>query len=1229
MTVKDLFPGNAFTPFREDIGAAAAGAGPQPVVNHTLAGLADLIQLPANAQAAAPQARPNPLANVTSFVSDILRVNHQLGAQAVQGVSRAAVLEQLAAAEPEVHARYIEWTALSAMVALRGVYSMYGLQVEMEPMELDAGRYLFDRALLFALYNMSPAYRFQVTGTDPNTGRPATGRLFYLTQNGKPFAIYSDEIGVCPMVYYAGADFADLVPWYQAGEDAHKSWRDPLACRLGDYAENRFKWWMVRNGRQNAVEVPAPAALAVYDRCATVGGWEAARAGLTALYQNGSPENEARSAAFCTVCGGYLDADNVPRLLPMFFTYDLLLAHKTSPDEPCGLGCDTAGGWQPLALTGSEATRAQLPQMDLLVPVIPFTRAAAALCGSEFEIVSLAFEAQAAGPEQLACVQMHAELQFNDLMQQRLTFTRTYPIDRIQGGVLPYLMVWPWVPLPEHSWNRFYATQKASDAGMNQMYGEGFSGALTLQMTEGAARSVQEKGNPDAAAEGWQVVCSQERFRYALVHTAEGAPRGVVFIPRVKAHPAPAVPADYEVSVDFGTTSTVCAIKDTRGNVDFLPYVEFGRNVTIGDQVNDIEKVAQKRWLGRASARTGSTLLARKTLSAAQLFDLVRGDGDQDDAMQMFLDGRFFLATSTLLCGYTANGDFEHQGIYNDLKLSTDNDIGKTRAGELFLAGVYIQALLYVLSANDGAGRIRTLRVSYPGALTRNILGARWNQAAALVNRCLSGGAGSAYALDPAQIQYCTEAQAAQLYNEAHAVAMSKYLNVDIGGGTTDLSVVLADPAPAGSLPTLSFKYAGREIMINSFIQAYRRWKEDGDQTLAQRHFKKIWGAPLDPQVDAAYADVVRDQLTDRFFKRCATMTSEAQQLSAQQDETLRTLLEILMNDFDMALPNTGDYNLLREVFSLKFFLLMRMVAEFMARNPETLAQMTDLVVTDEGEEVESLCISLTGTAAMTLQHVFNLPLQQLQQLDSIGMDTPAQRMLHAVAAMMARVMGKDRLAITLRLSADVREKKEVAFGVLHGDSFAAQAVRLTATPAQVFDLIFQMDGAQRRDWYRTTFGAPLLADEEKQRDQVAKKLDAVTAVNLEKYKNDLSQKVNAAQLNREIDTLQKETGDLEQKVERIFQEWSDFAETPDGTWPPAAPVDANVGLGRGKTRLSEVLPMGIGLINSIREALRNMKSGSEMRYLSSISEEGYRETLLTMYVVERIINQALYQNQK
>lgn len=1220
-TINELFKGKAFMPFDRDIGSAAAGSGPQPVVGYTLAQLADEIKLPEHAGVSAPQARPNPLANMTSFVSDVNAVNRMLSDN---NANRTGILNTLKQEKPDVYARYIEWSALSAVVALRGVYSMYGLRVDMYAEELNANVNLFDRALLFALNNMSLSYRFQVTGQDPLTASPITGKLFYLTQDGKPFALYSDEISVCPMVDYHDVSFEGLVSWYKPGENEHKSWLDPLNCNIGDYAENRFKWWMVHNNRQVAVGVKDPFALQSYDRCATPGDWQVPNAALTALYNQSYAENVQRAANFCTVCGAYLDNNEEPQMLPRFFTSELLLAQKTSEDEPCGLGYNTTdGNWNALELIGDDATRAQLSEMNCMVPVIPFTREAVELYGSEFTIQSLSFKAHAAGVDELKSVDMHAVLQLNDIQPQTFIFTRTYPIEKIVSGLLPYLMVWPWVPLPINSWNLFYATQKESDASFNQLCGEGFSGALTLELPEGNTYSVQEKGNPQATQEAWQVTSSNFRFRYALVYDKEEhRPMGVVLIPKVEDLKAAPIPADYEVSVDFGTTSTVCAIKNTMGDVDFLPYTEFGRNVTTGDHDGDIVKVAERRWLGRASAQTEDTLLARKTLSAAQLFDCVKPD---DEPTQMFVDGRFFLATSTQLCGYTANGGFAHQGIYNDLKLSTENDVDQSNASVLFLAGVYTQALLYVLSTTNGAGRISALRVSYPGALTRNILGARWYQAADLINSCLYDGNASPYALDPTAIQYCTEAEAAQHYNNRTTVDMAKYLNVDIGGGTTDLSVVLPDAEYM--LPTLSFKYAGREIIINSFIQAYRRWKEDGDFKQAQKHFKKIWTRALDPQMTEERADLVRNQLVENFFARCAQM-DDAMLAGAHENETLRTLLEILLNDFDMVLPNQGEYNLLREIFSLKFFLLMFMVAEFMAQNPTMMADLTDIVISDEGEEVDNLCISLTGTAAMTLQHVFNQPLNQLQQLSSLDSVKPAQRMMSKVAAMMARVMGKKNLSVTLRLSTDVREKKEVAFGVLFGATGVDQQADISVKEEEVVDLVFCMEPEQRRMWYKTTFGAPMIADEEKQRAQVEKKVKGVDPVDLEKYKNDLSQKVNASRLICQIAQLQKDNDELVERVEQFLQEWSAFVNVQMGTWPAPAPVGANVGMGKSATRLNQVLPKGIALKNSINEALRNIRNANEMRYLSSVSEDSYREALLMVYVVERVINQTLYRNQ-
>lgn len=1241
--VRDLFPGRAFTPFVTEIGGAAGNAGPAPVEGHTLSQLADMIPVPDGAASSAPQARPNPLANITSFVTTIGRVNRLLEHDATVGRSRRDTLDQLRRDESDAYARYIEWSALSATVALRGVYSMYGLSVTMQSEELDGRRYLFDRALLFALHNMGPSYQFLVSSEDPLTGQPLTGKLFYLMQNGSPFAIYSDEIGVCPILNYRDTSFDGMVPWYspRADQDEHASWRDPLDCGTGPYVENRFKWWMVRNNRRNAVEVPdaALAALAAYDACATIGGWDVACQELQALYEHRYPDHAGRAERFGTVCGGYIDEQSgLPRMLPPFFTSRLLLACKETADEPCGLGYNSSdGSWHSLSLTGDSATFQQLSGLDRLVPVIPFTRQAAELYGNEFEIEALRFDAYAAGPDRLARVEMHAQLVFQDINAQRFAFTRVYPLEEIVSGLLPYLTVWPWVALPRDSWTTFYATQKDSEADYRPLCGEGFSDTLRLELSEGVSYTVQEKGNPLAAKQSWQVTCHNRRFRYASVCPQSGSPLGVVLIPRVQELDArPLVPANYQLSIDFGTTSTVCAIKDPAGRVSFLPYQEFGRNVTIGDREHDFARVAERRWLGRASENTGDTLLDRKTLSTAQLFDWTPADGAPPPAhaaLKMFVSGRFFLATSTQLCGYTANGSFQNQGIYNDLKLSTDTDTAQMQAGVLFLAGLYMQALLYVLSSTQGVGQIGALRVSFPGGLTRDILEDRWNFAADLVNSCLAPN--SPYRLDVNAIQYCTEAEAARRFNQAHIALPGTrgYLNVDVGGGTTDISIVTTPPDPTA--PSLSFKYAGREVIINSFIQAYRHWKDDSQQEAARQHFSQIWTNALDPLVPPERAAEVRSQLIGNFFRECSQY-NDAMLARAGDSESLRMMLEILLNDFDMVVPRLGQYNLLRSLFTAKFFLLMRMVAEFMAQNADRLEALIDTSYNTAGEPMQNICISFTGTAAMTLQHVFALPADQLNQLSSLRQDLPAGRMLGKVAAMVGRVVGKPSLALTLMISPTVREKKEVAFGILTADGFQDDAVEMpAATEQEVASLFFQLDPAQRRDWYRRKFGENLAAEDADQQAQVTRRLDGATGETLEKYHNSLSRRVNESKIRGWIAEIRRDPAAMQAEVEQAIKSWSSFTEAQghaQTTWPVAAPRDTNLGLGSGKTTLDLVLPRGNELTNAIINALNELDnpetSASLLRYLVSIPEDVYRRSLLLIYVVEKIINQALYQNQ-
>lgn len=1269
--VKDLFPSNALLPFQQVVGGTDGTAGPQKLSIVTLSDLADSIVLSGDTAAAASQARPNPLANITSFVTTIKEQNKNLKDQyAASANADHRKVRRDVLTDPKLDtasaARYVEWSALSAAVALRGVYSMCGLNITMKPEELDGEQYLFDKALLFSMHQMSDAYRFMVDRVDPTNGRPLGGKLFYLYQNDKPFAIYSDEIGVCPIMNYDKQLFAGLVPWHKPMEsaDEHNCWADPLSLDQGEYVENRYIWWMVKNGYPEAVgQAAAGNPLPLYDQFATrqgvtgndsTTGWQVMLQTLEQLYTANYPQHAGKAATFCTVCGGYLKEVTLPghaeptveaRVLPLFFTPKLLLAQKKAAGEPCGLGYNDKApidavtnpnpvGWQSLKLVGDEATRQMLPSMDRLVPVVPFTEAAAQLHGVEFELYGLTFKVyakQTQGVGKIDRIDMHATLRFTDVQPQSFSFVRSYTAQEIVSGLLPYLTVWPWVALPKNVWKNFYATQKASDADYEPMHGVPFSGKLNLQITEGESFAVQEFGNPNAADEQWNVVRNDKRFRYAVVKNASGATAGIVFVKEVQDYDVTDINLlpTYALSVDFGTTSTVCAIRDAGGNIIHLPYLEYGCNVTIGDEDEDMTPVAERRWLGRSKPTTGETLLQRKTLSVAQLFD---GNGPGNG---QFLSGRFFLATSSQLCGYTARGSFGSQQIYNDLKLSVDNRADQQRAAQLYLAGVYTQALLYVLSRH---GRIGELYSSYPSSLTLGALQSCWAGASNLINGNLVGGSASPYRMSTSGIQYCTEADAAYRYNRDRVPGV-RYLSVDIGGGTTDVTLVGAGVPEDHSL---SVKYAGREIIVNSFIQAYRRWADDAGSVAAKQHFTRIWGNALDQTWDAAHAARVRNDLIEEFFRQCPKNVNSEQLLNVVDDESLRMIVEILLNDFDMVMPaDGGEYNLFRSIITAKFFMLMHLVARFMAKNKEWLLERAN-VIPYRNERYKMITIAFTGTAAMTLMHVFNTAgINVLDSQDSLGgrMPGPISQMLSKVAAMISAEMGEP-IAIKLAIGANVREKEEVAYGMLQpvaagADVPAADIIGLpTVDVDTVMELLYKMDEQDRFNWWLDEFNYYIGTKE-----QVQDALEFEPIEKLTDYANSLRTKSNEKQVAQVLDDLMVNNfkpdapvGSLIKSVASLIRYWSAVTDQAGNagvnTWPVQCAPDTNLGL-NGKTSLSSILPRGQELSPCVQNAVQSLqKDAVRTRYLVSVDDAEYRNSLLLVYVIENIINMALRDRQ-
>lgn len=1232
MSIRERFPGKVMAPVEDGNIITANNPGPSTVSG----GLEQIIKDMA-AQGTGGEnvshAIPNPLANITSFVKLVNEVNVKITEGSNKGITREQVIMSL---EKTEKSRYLEWLGLSAVVALRGVYSMSGLEVRMEKVPLNQDS-LFDCALMFAMDNMNDSYRFMIDAYDGG-GVPQEGGLYYLKQGDEYFAIYNHEIGICPMQHYNAELFKDRIPWYHwsEGESEHDSWEDPLdVLQENDYAVERFKAWMINTGNGQCVGAAGVSGNLV--NSFTSADWANEETLLNQAYQQYRKNNANnphadfsilngmadRAKSFCQVCCAYTDAAGDKHIFPRLLNRRLVLAQR-SKEEPCGMGYnDDNGAWRPLILQyADDGAQSNLKNLHQFVPIIPFTGKAAELCGNAFEIREISFLASSTKAEKLDSVEVCMTLYMTG-MNETFSFTHTYDLDDIRGGVLPYLMVWPWVELPRNSWNTFFATQKNSPVNFEGHYGIRLGGDLRLELKEGEKKKVQECGG---GGESWEICRSNERFKYAIVNRVAGEktfPGGVIMIPRMGEITPGAV--NYNLGIDFGTTSTVCAIQEQGRQTQFLPYKDFSRNVTIGDMKTDIDEVARQRWIGRSSTETGSVLAERKILTVAQLFARDENLGTLNVGQdEPFMTGRFFLASSSMLCQYAAGGNFAARGIYNDLKLSTGTELEEQRASVLFLAGIYTQALLYVLSQPSAHnGKINQIRVSYPGGLTRDNLRALWMGATQVVNACLTSD--SAYALDANRISYCTEAEAAQAFNMAIHGNMASYINIDIGGGTTDVSIT---DSVERKNRTLSFKYAGRELIIDSFIEIYRHWKEERAVDRSQ-HLEGIWGKAVEK-----LPPETKEQLLFNFFERCDDRDiTQASLEKAITDESLRMFVEILLNDFEMLLPNTYNYNILRSTITAKFFLLMRMVGEFIRENKEMLLAGCAEEYDAQGMARKVIPMVFSGTAAETLHHVFNRPLGQLNGLQNTVLGGAGgkteSRMLNRMAEMIAQIAQiEGDIIIRLQVSPEVREKKEVAFGLLDGNvSMVSENGNKLWTLTEIADLAKQLEDAEIRSWFFNIFKKGLPA--EGMREAFLEHFkNTVPEARYGDYAAMLEEKINDKKVSNLIAESRSRIESIQGQIEQMRRYWEGITEaagSSNTTWPANAAAGADLGFGPGICKLSDILPIGNDLQTMISQCILDISMDKKKRrYLVSLENDAQRENMFVVYIVETLINKAM-----
>ena len=87
----------------------------------------------------------------------------------------------------------------------------------------------------------------------------------------------------------------------------------------------------------------------------------------------------------------------------------------------------------------------------------------------------------------------------------------------------------------------------------------------------------------------------------------------------------PSATQNFELAIDFGTTSSVCAVQGPDKIPQCLPFKDYLQNVTVGSLTDEILPVEESRLLGTAPKWDGdvnkrSVLYQKKVMSVAPLF---------------------------------------------------------------------------------------------------------------------------------------------------------------------------------------------------------------------------------------------------------------------------------------------------------------------------------------------------------------------------------------------------------------------------------------------------------------------------------------------------------------------------------------------------------------------------------------------------------------------------------
>lgn len=998
----------------------------------------------AKTNTSASHARPSMFAFVSSFAQNVEAVLNAVapGKPAVEYMNLDAQVKQ----------DFAEWQGLIAAVALNNIYSCVGLDLSIMMVQLKSNIQAH-RCILWEM-DKDAYYKTAITERDPVTGAPSAGLLFYICQKGTPFAIFHPLIGICPMQTYDDSMFDGVLPWHHTDlENCHKGWTSIAEPNqppfLSDFCLSRIKWWANHNSLipySNYVPVTYTPDLSL------VSGVTIPQATSIDLVWPGRGTSFGKSMMFYQSQVGKL---------PKLFLNNILITYAGAGNNR--MKYNSAAGEQDICFAGNPAALAEY------APVPSF-------CSDLVKVLEACTLDNITILPELVGGNLNNILTKVDIRNQFgevFTVQKLYDSAHLRQGRIPYMMIWPYVDMPANMnlWKEYYATWDNSDESLIMLTNaDGGEIDVISDMTYTFPAPVNSHNIccPTRQTEGWTVCTSDDPFRHAtLLGKVEGgnslSEMGLIFMPAYKTYPAAPGSATLvinnpvKVAIDFGTTSTVCAISVNKGSVQPLEFLDYGRTVTCENEQSK-KNLDVFHWLGNPEGGSGWSW-KQKFFSIAQLFDRVEVGGGHHalhaaGQQDYYVDARMCMLSGSAMSNYAAgardNTDpLRSQGIMNDMKFNDTLDVLNYHAASAFLAGVYSYVVLNLLHNRivPSVGDYLELRVSYPNDVTLSALKKSWLFAHSIVARMMGKELSDPVHNLVTSGKYYSEAAATTAYQKTiPALATKKGLvSVDIGGGTTDISIT--DVNHPGDVRTLSLRYAGREMMVSSLIEYFRRFQSAPDaQDDAVKQLQLLFG-PLWNTDDLS--------LQTQFLNRCKDKTDMFGLKGLTADSTLRMYIELLLSD-GMTLQGTAvefGTDLLRQLIALKFIMLMRLTARAVRENFDLWYNGGVLVPFNNKVDIN---LAVSGTSAQLLQYVFECTLGNLTNLTESSAPTmQAQQCMKMFSQMFTDEL-KDKLPenvktnLAICIDPNVKEKREVAYGMLQPnvDNVQAQADAATAEAA-------------------------------------------------------------------------------------------------------------------------------------------------------------------------------------